>query len=79
MCRELGLRFDIGLASMYRVGSRVLPFLLAYCSFAAAVVTVVVYYLVFQGRHMLDRPLAAEDIFIFGEFSDQVSTRLPYT
>lgn len=42
-------------------------------SFAAAVVTVVVYYLVFHGRNMLNHPLAAEDIFVFGEFSEEVN------
>lgn len=42
-------------------------------SFAAAVVTVVVYYLVFQGKNMFRHPLESEDIFIFGEFQDSVS------
>lgn len=42
-------------------------------SFAAAVVTVVVYYLVFQGKNMFKEPLTASDIFLFGEFQDSVS------
>lgn len=42
-------------------------------SFAAAVVTVVVYYLVFQGKNMFKEPLTASDIFLFGDFQDSVS------
>ncbi|CAM9787116.1 unnamed protein product [Ectocarpus sp. 6 AP-2014] len=47
---------------------------LTWRSFAAAVVTVVVYYLVFQGRNMFDEPLTASDIFVFGEFQDSDSS-----
>ncbi|CAM9437151.1 unnamed protein product [Pylaiella littoralis] len=47
---------------------------LTWRSFAAAVVTVVVYYLVFQGTHMFDEPLTASDMFLFGEFQDSDSS-----
>ena len=41
-------------------------------SFAAAVVTVMVYYLVFQGKNIFTEPLTSSDIFLFGEFQDSV-------
>ncbi|CAM9177656.1 unnamed protein product, partial [Laminaria digitata] len=47
---------------------------LTWRSFAAAVVTVVVYYLVFQGTTMFREPLEASDIFLFGEFQDSESS-----
>ncbi|CAM9288352.1 unnamed protein product, partial [Hapterophycus canaliculatus] len=47
---------------------------LTWRSFAAAVVTVVVYYLVFQGKNMFRDPLKASDIFLFGEFQDSDSS-----
>lgn len=50
---------------------------LVWRSFAAAVVAVVVYYLVFQGKNMFKNPLEASDVFVFGEFRDRVS-RLVY-
>ena len=34
--------------------------------------TVVVYYLVFQGATIFKEPLEASDIFLFGEFQDSV-------
>lgn len=45
-------------------------------SFAAAVVTVEVYYLVFQGKNIFTEPLTSSDIFLFGEFQDSVSQSL---
>eukprot|EP00752_Nemacystus_decipiens_P007845 g7009.t1 len=47
---------------------------LTWRSFAAAVVTVVVYYLVFQGKNMFKEPLTASDIFLLGQFQDSDSS-----
>ncbi|CAM9541998.1 unnamed protein product, partial [Choristocarpus tenellus] len=43
---------------------------LTYKSFAAAVVTVTTYYLVFKGDTILNDPLEADDIFVFGLFDE---------
>lgn len=51
------------------------PFVLVHDSFAAAVITVVVYYLVFNGKNMFKDPLEADDIFVFGEFQESVGGR----
>eukprot|EP00903_Cladosiphon_okamuranus_P010912 g10308.t1 len=47
---------------------------LTWRSFAAAVVTVMVYYLLFQGQNIFKEPLTASDIFLFGEFQDSDSS-----
>ncbi|CAM9547759.1 unnamed protein product, partial [Discosporangium mesarthrocarpum] len=42
-------------------------------SFAAAVVTVVTYYIVIKGYTILINPLEGKDLFVFGQFVDQES------